>query len=441
MSMNPGADREVLMNDLEEYFAGINTDEALKKVREKAWSRFLDLGLPSRKTEVYKYLKLQRLFSLGYRPPSRPSLSRSDIEPFIRPESTGSVLVFVNGRYSSSLSSTEDLPTQVSISDFSDATLTYGTFLHNHWNKSLKEETDAFAALNAAVNQNGLFIYIPPKTVLETPLQIIQVIASTVDEDSMIAGRINVFAGAHAEVDIFVSHCSLRSSRYFVNNVIEMALDEGAHVKYTQTLCDAHPEAWHLDAIRAHLKKNATLRTVSTTEGAGTHRSDYRITLAGENAEALLNGVWMLSDKREAHANVFMDHAAPNCRSYQLFKGVVNDHSRSAFEGKIMVRSEAQKTEAFQLNNNIVLSDFAHAASKPNLEIFADDVKASHGATVGKLDPEQLFYMRTRGFPDREARNMLIYGFCEQIIEMIPVPSLREAVSMRARKYLTNGTA
>lgn len=145
----------------------------------------------------------------------------------------------------------------------------------------------------------------------------------------------------------------------------------------------------------------------------------------------------MLADKREAHTHIFMEHQAPHCRSFQLFKSVLNDFSRSSFEGKIMVRQAAQKTEAFQLNNNLLLSDHAHADSKPNLEIFADDVKASHGATVGQLDIDQLFYMKTRGFSDQAAKNLLIFGFCEQVVEMITLPSLREEISARTRHYLT----
>lgn len=145
----------------------------------------------------------------------------------------------------------------------------------------------------------------------------------------------------------------------------------------------------------------------------------------------------MLSDKRESHTHIFMEHQAPNCRSYQLFKSVLNDFSRSSFEGKIMVRQAAQKTEAFQLNNNLILNDHAHADSKPNLEIFADDVKASHGATIGQLDGDQLFYMKTRGFSDATAKNLLIYGFCEQVIEMIPLASLREEISAKVRSYLS----
>jgi Fe-S cluster assembly protein SufD len=147
----------------------------------------------------------------------------------------------------------------------------------------------------------------------------------------------------------------------------------------------------------------------------------------------------MLNEKRESHIHVLIDHQAPNCRSFQLYKGVVNDFSRSSFEGKILVRQAAQKTDAFQLNNNLLLSDRAHADSKPNLEIFADDVKASHGATVGQLDEEQLFYMQTRGFSKAEAQNMLVYSFSKELLDMIPIESVVNSMNARAKKYLNRG--
>ena len=145
----------------------------------------------------------------------------------------------------------------------------------------------------------------------------------------------------------------------------------------------------------------------------------------------------MLSGKNESHTHVLVDHQAPNCRSMQLFKGALNDVSRSSFEGKILVRQLAQKTEAFQLNNNLLLSDRANADSKPNLEIFADDVKASHGSTVGQLDAEQIFYMKTRGFSDADAKNLLVYGYCQEVIEMISVDSVRLRLKSIAQNYMS----
>lgn len=434
MIAQPGLEQEAFKTILEKFLAKVNQTDGWQKARLKAWDHFLNLGLPTRRTELYRYIKVRNLFSQPYDVPPKSTLRKDQIAAYIQPECKNSLLIFINGDYNASLSNREAIPEQVSISTLQEAALTYGAFLNNQWSKSLKEESDPFVAINGALHHQACFIYIPPKVVIEAPIQILHIV-DTDNQLCMLAPRLNIFVGANSQVTFLAAQKHLSQSSYFINQVVEMALEENAHVRYNQVLCDEHPAAWHLDALRATLKRNAALKTVCVTEGSMTVRSDYRITLAGENAEVLLNGVWMLSEKREAHCNIFIDHQAPNCRSFQLFKGVLNDFSRSSFEGKIMVRQLAQKTEAFQLNNNLILSDHAHADSKPNLEIFADDVKASHGATVGQLDQEQLFYMKTRGFDDASAKNLLIYGFCEQVIDMLSVPSIKKAISARAKNY------
>lgn len=438
MITQPGLEHEVFKTLLEKFMLQANQADGWQKARLKAWDQFLTLGLPSRRTELYRYIKVRRLFSQTYELAPETTLTADQIAPYIQPECRQSLLVFVNGDYCPSLSQRAAIPPQVSVSTLQEAAQTYGAFLNNHWTKSLREESDAFAAINGALHRKGAFLYIPPKTIIEAPIQILHII-KTENQLCMLAPRLNVFVGAQSEAVFCTVQKNWSANGYFANQVVELALEEGSNVQYAQLLCDEHHASWHFDALRATLKRNATLKTVCVTEGSMTVRTDYRIALIGENAEVLLNGVWMLRDKREAHANVFIEHQAPHCRSFQLFKGVLNDFSRSSFEGKIMVRRPAQKTEAFQLNNNLLLSDHAHADSKPNLEIFADDVKASHGATVGQLDPEQLFYMKTRGFDEAAAKNMLVYGFCEQVIEMIPLSSLRQAISAKAKNYLNQG--
>ncbi len=433
-----GLEQKIFTTLLEKHLAAMHQGDALQKARQKAWSQFLELGLPTKKTEAYRYIKLRHLFSQNYELPEEVGISSEQIASLIYPECQQSVLVFVNGQYCPELSQTQALPSQVVISTLQEATKTFGTFFNNHWTKSLKEEDDTFAIINSALHRQGAFVYVPPKTVIEAPIQVLNLVNGQ-DQLLMLMPRINLFVGAQSDVKVISELKQSATNGYFINQVSDFVLEEDAHVHYTQILNDEHPQGWHFEAVRAHLKRQSTFKTVCITDGGMTVRTDYRISLAGENAEALLNGVCMLGGKCEAHTHIFIDHQAPNCRSYQLFKNVLNDFSRSSFEGKIMVRQAAQKTEAFQLNNNLLLSDHAHADSKPNLEIFADDVKASHGATVGQLDPEQLFYMKTRGFPESEAKNLLIYGFAEQVIEMIPLESLRELISEKAQRYLTKG--
>lgn len=408
--------------------------DSLEKMRQKFWQRFLEMGLPTRQDEAYRYIKLRQLFSHQYTIGSDKNLQQNQILPWVYPECQRSFIVFVNGNYSASLSNLDALPSKVVVSSLQEAVNTYGTLLNNMSARSLKEETDCFAVINGALHGRGAFIYVPPETKIESPIQILHLLASDHPHEMMIP-RLQVFIGCQSEVNIICSQKNLTESTYFVNQVTELILDDRSHLRFTQVYCGEYSQSWHLDAVRATLKSNCTLKSVCVTEGSATVRTDYRVSLMGENAEAELNGISMLSSKSESHAHVFMDHQAPHCRSHQLFKNVLNDFSRSSFEGKIMVRQPAQKTEAFQLNNNLILSDHAHADSKPNLEIFADDVKASHGATVGQLDAEQLFYMKTRGFSDKAAKNLLVFGFCEQVIGMIPVLSPREEISSKARYY------
>lgn len=436
MTAPVGFERETFKTLLESYLERVNqgSGDLLQRLRMKAWDHFLELGLPTRHQEAYRYIKLRQLFAQSYALAEPVSLSLEDFSAAIYPECRQSVLVFINGHFSPQLSCRQAISNRIVISTLQEASRTYGALLSNQWGQSLKEETDPFAALNGALHHQGAFVYIPPKTQVEAPIQILNII-QTDDRLCLLSPRVHLFVGAQAEVSILTSQKVLGSSGHFFNQVTELALEESARVHYTQILEGDHSQAWHLDAVRATLKRHAHLKTVCVTEGGMTVRHDYRVALMGENAEALLNGVWMLADKKENHTHILIDHQAPHCRSYQLFKGVLNDFSRSSFEGKIFVRQIAQKTEAFQLNKNLLLNDYAHADSKPNLEVLADDVKASHGATVGQLDPEQLFYLKTRGLSTKQAMNLLIYGFCEQILEMIPLPSLKETISQRCRSF------
>lgn len=408
---------------LKQHYDKMHGCDSLQKARESAWKQYCALGLPSKQSEVFRYIKLKNLFSSHYQIAATAHVTPTDILPHIYPESRESFLVFVNGHYISSLSNIKGLPDRVAILPLTDAIKTYGPFLNNQWNQWIKEECDPFAMLNAALHQAGIFIYLPPKCVVESPIQIIHLI----DAQSLpllMMPKIQIFSGAHSQAIFSVSTIHHAGNHYCINQMTDLTLEEGAHLQYAQ-IEKGLPDVWMLDAVRANLKRNSSFKCVHFTDGAATVRHDYRLTLTGENAEASLNGVWVLSQKKEAHSNVLVDHRAPHCRSTQLFKGVLSDLSRSSFEGKILVQKEAQKTDAFQLNNNLLLSDRANADSKPNLEIFADDVKASHGATIGQLDNDLLFYMKARGLKEKEAKNFLVESFCREVIDQIPIDSLK----------------
>lgn len=426
---------DIFRAQLEKHFHQSAEHGPLQKAKAKAWDHFLGQGLPTRNQEVFRYIRLRQLFAQSYSLSQITQVTSTQIAPYIYPECQRSVIVFVNGHYQPLLSNTSALPKQLVVSMLKDAVSTYGAFLTNQWTKSLKEETDAFALVNAALHRDGVFVYIPPKCIIETPIQLLHLV-DTHSNRMFVMPRLHLFVGAQSQASVYSSLAIISGAEYCINQTNEFALEEGAKLNYTQIACDESPTGWHFDAVRAQLKRDSSFKTVCITDGSTTVRHDYRIALSGENAEAQLNGLWMLADKREAHTNILIEHQAPHCRSMQLFKGVLNDFSKSSFEGKIYVHPVAQKTEAFQLNNNLLLSDRAHADSKPNLEIFADDVKASHGATVGQLDEEQLFYMKSRGFSVADAKNMLVFSFCKEIIDLISLPSLALSISQKAKRYL-----
>ncbi len=410
MSAETVTDLDQFQSLLAQRFLAAPKQDLLGKLKLKAWERFEGMGLPARTHEIFRYLKMRQLYAL------RPEFTVTQpthlsIAPHILPNSESSYLVFVNGIFTPDLSV---LPEKVVVNTIQKASTTYGALLSNGWNRSIQEEQDPFVLLNLALQQEGAFIYIPPKLETPAPIQILHYITG---ENQGLMPRVQIFAGTHSKAEFAMTYAFENCKGLWMNQVTELAIEDNAKVKFCQHTTPLPEDIWLFDALRATLKRDSKLQTVQLTHGTQSVRHDYRVNLIGENGEADLNGLWILDGNREAHTHVLIEHQAPNCRSNQLFKGVLNGSSQSSFEGKIFVHREAQKTEAFQRNNNLILSDGAIANSKPNLEIFADDVKASHGATVGQLDQDQVFYMKTRGLDTAEANTLLIQGFCQEVLE------------------------
>lgn len=431
---DPMALQIAFQETLEGIFKGMPhvQPDSLHKMREKAWERYLALGLPSRKSEAFRYTKLRHFLNPAYQlASSMPALSSNAFQESIYPECKESHIVFVNGHLRPEFSNTKALPSKVIISPLKEAMKTFSAFLNNQWTRSLKEEMDPFVALNAALHPNGLFIYVPPSCEVKVPLQILNVVDHPEKFPGWILPRVHLFCGSHSKIDLVSSTSIFEEAHYGINQAFELLLEENAAVQLIQIADEDNASGSHLESVKAYLKRDSSLKTFWYTEGSLTSRSNYQVTLAGENCEAFLHGVWKLQKSQEAHTHILMEHQAPHCRSNQLFKGMLRDTSRSSFEGKILVQSEAQKTEAFQLNNNLLLSDRAHADSKPNLEIFADDVKATHGATMGQLNADEVFYLRSKGLPEILAQQLLTEGFCKEVLEKIPVESVRDALYKR----------
>jgi len=369
---------------LETYWAELlNPKDPLVTYRKKGWDRFESIGLPKAKQEAFQYLTKKLQFP---KLAERKSLSMEAVKG----------LVFVDGYFEESFSK---VPNPMVCLPLENAVKSYGLFLQNRYASLLAGERDPFAALNGAFQGRGVFLYIPPKC--KAALHLVQMHTC----NDMTSPRLHIYLGRNAELDLTQISQGLSG---FSNSAIDFVLDSGAKLSFLDR------SEGHFQAIRATLKRDSKLKSVHLGKML---RHSIQMELAEENSEAELFGLCRLNGDAESHVHVLMEHAAPHTRSRQHFKSVLREKSRFSFEGKIHVRPVAQKTEAYQLNNNLVLSDEASANSKPNLEIFADDVKASHGATVGQLDAEALFYLRSRGLGLEQARDWLIEGFCKEILD------------------------
>lgn len=418
MELEVNAKQDDFFAHLKSLFELQDPSDSLAKLRFKSWDHFEEIGLPHRKSETFQYIPLNKLFAKRFSLPEPTSLN---VEEAILPECKTSVIVFFNGQLDLTKSNVSGLPSKVVCIPLKEALKSFGSFINNQLVKGIQEETDPFAILNAAFIQKSLFFYVPPGVILSAPLQILHVING---KNQWLSPRVDFFCGALSEINVIASMQHGESVENTINGVINFTLEEGARCSYSRVLTGSLPSTWHLDATRAVLKKDSHFTSIIAENGAEIYRDDYKINLVGSNAEVQLNGIARLYDRQESHTHVLIEHQAPECRSLQLFKNALEDGSKASFGGKIYVHKIAQKTAAFQLNNNLLLSEGAESNSKPNLEIFADDVQASHGATFGSIDEDGLFYLRSRGFSKESAKNLLVQGFCLEVINKIRLPSL-----------------
>jgi Fe-S cluster assembly protein SufD len=371
----------------------ILTEDALLPWRKKAYERFISfdskLSLPE--------------------PAGKGVISLDQIESSILPECKSSYIVLVDGHLDLELSK---LPEDLTCISLAASLKSYGLFLQNRWSRL---SDDPLLALNVALG-HGAFIYISQSI---PKLQILHVLTSS----NLVSARLQITAGKSIEATIVQTHLHLNEQTHS-NTSIDIAVEVNAQLNFYEVAI--MPEkAWFNTSIRATQKKDSNLKVFHGTDGSQSTRFSATTELLEDNSHFTVSGLAMLNDERKSNMHVLVDHAAPHCTSRQQIKMVLNDHSRSDFEGKIYVRQAAQKTQAYQLNNNLILSESAVALTQPNLEIFADDVKASHGATVAQLSGDELFYLQTRGIPAKEAKAMLTHAFCRQLIDELPITSIQ----------------
>jgi Fe-S cluster assembly protein SufD len=376
------------------------SQDFLSPWRQKAWEKFRDLGSLQFKQEAFRYVPVHDL--------ELPKAAGVGALHIAKKESYR--IVFIDGFFS-----LEDshLPAGILCMTLQEAFESYGLFLQNRFSKAIQEETDPLAALNGAFHGAGAFVYIPAKKLVKEPIAIEYFSRSGL----MATPRITVHAGKGSSVQLVQNFHSEENS--CVNAYIDLSLDEEAQV-LCKTVQHALSQGSFFQAWKVTGKRASSFTSRMYSEGAAVSRHCMKVQLLEQMSEALLQGVTCLKGKLHHHIHATVEHFAENTRSRQHFKSLLYDESCVSFEGKIFVHPEAQKTQSYQLNNTLLLGKLATSYAKPNLEILADDVKASHGATVAKLDPESLFYLRSRGLSLDEAMAYLTTSFVQELKECLP---------------------
>ena len=391
----------------------------LELVRSGALERFDQLGFPTVRDEDWKYTNLAALAKESF-VPATVSTETVDVSGFAYPETDGAHLVLVNGFLRDDLSQTSGLGDVVAVDLFSAAAdARYNKIIRKYLARNAGYHNNGLTALNTAFLQSGVFLWIPKNVKVERPLQITFVADG---DQSASFPRVLVVAEENSSATLIESFVG--NGSYFTNAVVEVVLKDGAHFEHYRLQRESK-DAFHTSTTSAELGRASRYDTTSINLGAQLSRHDVSVVMDHEGAETAVDGLYMVDSGQHTDTHSVIDHKQPHCSSRQLYKGILDGNGRAVFNGKVFVREGAQKTDAMQTNKNLLMSEKARVDTKPQLEIYADDVKCAHGAAVGQIDPEELFYLETRGIGPELGRNLLTYGFAEEVIAKIKIESIR----------------
>ena len=406
-----------------------NTDEPawLLSARKEGRTCFNELGLPTLHDEDWRFTNVAPIAKMVFKPglePGHPGVTEKALSQFPFTTLAGGQLVFVNGQFAPELSSHAQLPEGVKVMSLAAALVTESALVEPHLCRHARTDTNAFTALNAAFFQDGGFIYVPAGQAVAEPIHLL-FISTAKDDNTTTHPRNLIVAECDSQVTVIESYVSLSEAAYFTNSVTELVAGDNAVVEHLK-FQDENQKSFHIGTVAAHFGRASNVVTHSIALGAKLSRTNIHATLAGEGLECILNGLYLTRGEQLADHYMVVDHTHPNGASHEYFNGVLADKSKGVFHGRILVRPGAQKTNARQTNKNLLLSDDATADTKPQLEIYADDVKCTHGATIGQLSDDSIFYLRARAIPLEKARRMLIHAFAGEIIDRVHCAAVRE---------------
>ena len=397
--------------------------ERLKALSSRAMERFGALGFPTTRMEEWRFTNVKPIADANFNlAPSVNGVGDSALERYAYPDCHQ--LVMVNGRFSAELSQLGDLPAGVVVCGLEEALELHPETVDAHLGRYAKFEEHAFVALNTALYRDGAFVWVPRGVVLDKPVNLV-LLGRSEGEPSAFFPRTLVVAEESSQLTLIEQHASVGDGTYFTCPVTEIVTGANAVVDHYKLQRESI-EALHVATLQMWQDRDSNFRSHSISWGGGVVRNDVNAVLDGEGCEATLNGLYMAEGKQVVDNHMRVEHVKPHCDSHELYKGILEGRSRAVFSGRIYVHRGAQKTDAKQTNRNLLLSDEALCNSHPQLEIFADDVRCTHGSTVGQLDREAVFYLRSRGIGEEAARSLLTYAFAADIVERIRVAPVRQ---------------
>jgi Fe-S cluster assembly protein SufD len=420
---------ELLVGQFSQFETGATQPKWLAPVRKAGIASFADQGFPTLHDEDWRFTNVAPIAKLNFQLAKEVSVNGAEtklIDESAFAKLSGHRLVFVNGFFCAKLSSLKPVAGGVRIENLSAALAKDSALIERHLGKYAHTASNTFAALNQAFFTDGAFIFVPAGVEVAEPVQLIY-ISSAKNSGETILPRNLVIAEANSKLTVVESYISTGNVAYFTNAVTEIFAGDNAKVEHVK-LQDEAADAFHIATIAGEFGRASNVTVHSFALGAKISRTNIRTKLAGEGLECILNGLYLTRGEQLADHHMIVEHVQPHCASHEYFNGILDDKSKGVFHRRIYVHPIAQKTDAKQTNKNLLLSDDATADTKPQLEIYADDVKCTHGATIGQLNDESIFYLRSRGIGTDTARQMLIHAFAGEIIERIKCEPAREVI-------------
>jgi Fe-S cluster assembly protein SufD len=419
--------------------AAANGQAWLQPVRRAAIARFAELGFPTTKDEDWRFTNVapiaQTVFARPGDDQAEPALRALD--PFVFSGLGAPRLVFVNGRYSVALSSIGSLPAGAKVGSLARALSTERDVLQRHLAQYAGFHEDAFCALNTAFMEDGAFVYLPRGTVLEAPIHLLYVSTETA-EPLIIHPRNLVVAEENSQATVVEDYVSLGDGVAFSNAVTEVVVGQNGVLSHSLIERES-TRAFNVSTLRVQQGRSSSVASHSVLLGGALVRNNVHPVLAGEGCDCLINGLFLATGRQHMDNYMKVEHASPHCGSRQFYHGILDGQSRGVFHGRIIVHKDAQKTDAKQTNRNLLLSEDAQIDTKPQLEIYADDVKCTHGATIGQINEDAVFYLRSRGIGKDAARALLLFAFAEESLGRMKSEPIRRHLEKLVAAWLPQG--